>query len=159
MLAGCHLERKEIAAAVQRIEQGLELYPLDPELLFRAGVIFREAGDLARASQSYLTLLSRRETGHVDSIDVTMTGFKAHHNLALIYHDMGQNAQAEEQFRAALRDYGEFVPSWLGLADLYLRQGRYDEVYSICDQLQTKAPEEVQKLRAAMDNRPVVGRQ
>jgi glycosyltransferase involved in cell wall biosynthesis len=159
MLAGCHLERKEIAAAVQRIEQGLELYPLDPELLFRAGVIFREAGDLARASQSYLTLLSRRETGHVDSIDVTMTGFKAHHNLALIYHDMGQNALAEEQFRAALRDYSEFVPSWLGLADLYLRQGRYDEVHAICDQLQTKAPEEAQKLRAAVDNRPVVGRQ
>jgi glycosyltransferase involved in cell wall biosynthesis len=117
MLAGCRLAQDDAAGARRWAEAGLALYPRDPELLFRAGIIHRELGDLEKAEQSYLLLLTARETGHVDSLDVTMTGFKAHHNLALIYRDMGRLDRAEVHFREAIAHDGQFAPSWAGLAE------------------------------------------
>jgi glycosyltransferase involved in cell wall biosynthesis/tetratricopeptide (TPR) repeat protein len=121
MLAGCYLAKGEVAQAVSQIEKGLALFPHDPELLFRAGIIYREAGNLATAERAYVTLLANREVGHIDSLDVTMTGFKAHHNLALIYRDMGRLHEAEARFRAALTDNPEFLPSRLGLNEVLQR--------------------------------------
>ena len=131
MLAGCRLEQKDVPGAVEWVERGLTEYPRDPELLFRAGIIHREAGDLPKAEQSYLTLLTAREVGHVDSLDVTMTGFKAHHNLGLIYQDMNNLEGAERHFGAAVRDDQKFLPSWAGLAETYRRAGRPREVTRI----------------------------
>ncbi len=122
-LAGARLEQGEVAAAKQWVEQGLALYPHDPELLFRAGVILREAGELPAAEQAYLRLLTAREAGHIDSLDVTMTGFKAHHNLALVYRDMDRLDRAEAHFREAVRDRPNFAPSWHGLREILARQG------------------------------------
>ena len=91
MLASCHLEQGNLAKARERIEQGLALFSRDPELLFRSGIIYRECGEFDRAIQNYRTLLTSRETGHIDSLDVSMAGFKAHHNLALIFMERGRN--------------------------------------------------------------------
>jgi tetratricopeptide (TPR) repeat protein len=90
MLAGCYMEQGRVDEAKTWLERGLNRFPQDPELLFRAGIIYRETGELERAASSYLKLLGERETGHIDSLDVTMTGFKAHHNLALIFLVMGR---------------------------------------------------------------------
>ena len=54
----------------------------------------------------------------IDSLDVTMTGYKAHHNLALIYQDMNRLQEAEQQRPAAVADNKRFVQSWLGRRDL-----------------------------------------
>jgi|GEM_PF-1535481 len=135
MLAGCHLGKEDIAKAVAVVEQGLKRFPHDPELLFRAGIIYREAGNLEAAEQSYLKLLTAREVGHIDSIDVTMTGYKAHHNLALIYMDMGRFEEAEAQWQAAVRDNPAFVPSWVGLGEIYLRTGRMEAAKALVERL------------------------
>ncbi len=54
-------------------------------------------GKLASAERCNVTLLTARETGHIDSLDVSMTTFKAHHNLSLIYQDMGRFGEAERK--------------------------------------------------------------
>jgi glycosyltransferase involved in cell wall biosynthesis len=147
MLAGCYLEKSDLAEAQSMIERGLKLFPRDPELLFRGGIIHREAGNLEAAERSYQILLQGHETGHIDSIDVSMTGFKAHHNLALIYMDMGRPADAEQQWRAAVQANPRFIQSWLGLGDICLRQGRVQEVMNIAGHLQELDPAAAESLR------------
>lgn len=140
LLAGCHLMQEEIAQAVAVVEQGLKRFPHDPELLFRAGIIYREADNLEAAEQSYLKLLTAREVGHIDSLDVSMTSFKAHHNLALTYMDMERFEEAEAQWQAALRDNPTFVPSLIGLRKVYLQMQRFAEVKLITSRLEVIAP-------------------
>lgn len=137
MLAGCALDTRDFLDAKRWVEQGLAQFPKDPELLFRAGIIYREIGDLNKAEESYVKLLTDREVGHIDSLDVTMTGHKAHHNLALIYQDMGRWTDAESQWRSAVTKASTFIPSWVGLGELYLRTGRLREVETIVARLQS----------------------
>lgn len=147
MLAGCGMGRRDLAAARDWMEKGLALFPRDPELLFRAGILYRDLGDLAAAERAYVTLLTEREVGHLDSLDVTMVGFKAHHNLALIYRDRGRLAEAEQAWRAALAHQPDFVPSWLGLGELYLAQGRAVDADTVAGHLEGLAPQDAAALR------------
>jgi glycosyltransferase involved in cell wall biosynthesis len=147
MLGSCHLEKGEAQKAKERIEEGLALTPRDPELLFRAGAVYRTIGDLAAAEKSYLLLLSEPETGHIDSLDVSLTGYKARHNLALLYQDMQRWNDAEAQWKAAVAEAPRFLPSWLGLAELYLRLRRLEEVRGIAAEIEAWAPQEAADLR------------
>jgi tetratricopeptide (TPR) repeat protein len=147
MQAGCHLGKGDLRAAKDTIDKGLALFPHDPELLFRAGIINRDIGDLPAAEASYLKLLTNREVGHIDSLDVTMTGFKAHHNLALIYMDMGRPRDAENHFRAAVASEPNFALSWLGLGDLLLRSHRIEDAHVVADRLDLIAPDQAAELR------------
>jgi tetratricopeptide (TPR) repeat protein len=79
-----------------------------------------------------------------------MTGFKAHHNLALVYQDMGRWPDAEAQFRASVTKAPGFVPSWLGLSDLYLKLGQLRNAESVASRLDTLAPEEAAQLRGLL---------
>ncbi len=135
MLAGCHLSQGRLEQAQEIVERGLSFFPQDPELLFRAGVIYYHAGDWVRAEQSYIKLLTQRHQGHIDSLDITMMGFKAHHNLALTYVAMGRDTQAEEQFRAATADNMRFLPAWLGLVEMHIRRGQLQEARQLVAEL------------------------
>jgi glycosyltransferase involved in cell wall biosynthesis len=118
MLAGSALETGDLIGARRWIEQGLSLFPRDPELLFRGGIVYKEIGSLAKAEECYLKLLKEPETGHIDSIDTTMTGFKAHHNLALVYRDMGELTGAARHFEEAIKKAPYFEPSMIGLKEV-----------------------------------------
>jgi len=109
MLGGSELELGNLQYARERIEQGLKIYPRDPELLFRAGIIYHECGELPLAEQSYLRLLNDHEIGHIDSIDISMTTYKAHHNLGVIYRDMGRLNEADRHWRIAGQQEKEFL--------------------------------------------------
>lgn len=146
MLSSCHLEKRDLVNARIRLEQGLALFPKDPELLFRAGNLYRELGDLQAAERSYVALLTARETGHLDSLDVSMAGFKGHHNLALIYQDQGKWNEAETHWKAALSDNPTFAPSWMGLAELYLKLRRFEDARAILCRLAEIAPDAAEGL-------------
>ena len=118
MLAGCAVETKDLIGAKRWVERGLSQYPRDPELLFRAGIVYKEIGNSGKAEECYLKLLGERETGHIDSLDETLMGFKAHHNLALVYQDMGRFEEAAQQFQAAIEKEPNFEPSRIGLAQM-----------------------------------------
>ncbi|MEI7742751.1 MAG: glycosyltransferase [Chloroflexota bacterium] len=159
MLAGGALEMGDPAKAREWIERGLALTPRDPELLFRAGAVYRVVGELGKAEEAYRLLLTGREVGHIDSLDVTMTGYKARHNLALVLQDMGRLGDAEGEFRAALAEHPEFAPSLLGLGETLLRMGRVSEVGALVERVRPLAPEAAAELerRARSAARPPDG--
>jgi glycosyltransferase involved in cell wall biosynthesis len=127
LLAGSYLERRELALAKERLEQGLRLFPQDPELNFRGGILYRELGNLEAAERCYKVVLGRPEQGHIDSLDVSMTGYKAHHNLGLLYHETNRLTEAEREWRAAVEENPSFLPSWQGLAQLYAQMRRFED--------------------------------
>jgi glycosyltransferase involved in cell wall biosynthesis len=131
MLASSYLERKELDQAKERLEQGLRLFPQDPELNFRGGILYRELGNLAAAELCYKVVLGGRERGHIDSLDVSMTGYKAHHNLGLLYRDMNRLPEAETEWRRAVEENPGFIPSWQGLAQLYLQMRRFEDAQAV----------------------------
>jgi tetratricopeptide (TPR) repeat protein len=147
MLAGAYLEKREMAQSKERLEQGLRLFPHDPELLFRAGIIYRELGNLPAAEMCLLNLLHHPETGHIDSIDVSMRGYKAHHNLALIYRDLGRLPDAEAHWKAAVSEHPSFVPSWMGLGQTYLQMRRHEDAMAVADRLASLDPAQAEGLR------------
>ncbi len=151
MLANSYLEHGEREKAKERLETGLARFPHDPELLFRAGILYRELGELEAAEKSYLHLLNHRESGHIDSLDVSMTTYKAHHNLALLFLDMGRLPEAEAQWKAGLTYSPDFSPSLQGLGELYLRQQRFDEVRGIIQRIDQLAPTDAAGLRRRLE--------
>lgn len=74
-------------------------------------------GALPEAKASYRRLLTEHEGRHIDSLDVSMTGFKAHHNLTLVYLNLQRLKEAEVRFLCALHDNEGFTPSGQGLLD------------------------------------------
>jgi len=74
--------------------------------------------DLAGAEQSFLRLIEAREGAHFASLDTGLKGYKARHNLAVIYVEQGRLAEAEAQWRAALAEQPGFTPALIGLEQL-----------------------------------------
>jgi len=154
LLVGSHLGMRDLRAARESLEEGLRRYPRDPELLFRAGVLMRDLGDLRASEQYYLKLLTHREHGHLDSLDVSITSYKARHNLALVYMDQGKSQQAEVEWLHVTRECPAFVPALVGLADLYLRSGRAGEVRLLVDRLSELGAREAMEIQARLAARP-----
>lgn len=157
MLSGCYLGKGDLDNARAAIDKGLSLTPSDPELLFRAGNLYRDLGDFAAAERFYMRLLNSREFGHIDSLDVTMTTYKLKHNLALTLQDMNRYAEAEAQWRSALADNPTFAPSWHGLGELFVRQRRFDDAKAVSGKLadlsQVHADALLRSLTAAQSTR------
>ena len=63
-------------------QQGLALFPKDPELLFRSGMLHHDIGRLRQAEQAYLAALANDDKVHFASLDLGITGYKARQNLA-----------------------------------------------------------------------------
>jgi len=59
---------------------------------------------------------------------------EAHFNLGSVYAERGATAQAEQEFRAALRLDPGFVPAYANFSDLYRSLGREDQAAAILDQ-------------------------
>ena len=80
-------------------------------------------------------MLGKREAAHFGSVDTGVKGYKARHNLAVVYRSQGRFPEAEGQWRTALADQPGFVPAWIGLAELYLDQRRWPELERTTHQL------------------------
>jgi tetratricopeptide (TPR) repeat protein/GT2 family glycosyltransferase len=108
--------------AWQTCEKGLALYPDDPELLFRRAKLAHDASKLEVARDAYRQVLRNGCERHFTSIDTGVLGYKARHNLALVYQDMGREDLAELQWRIALEDVPRFRPAWKLLGSSLVRQ-------------------------------------
>ena len=80
-------------------------------------------------------LLTNPETGHIDSVDVSIMTYKGRHMFGVLYVDMGRLQDAEAQFRQAVAQNDRYVPSWQALAELCARQGRHDEEREIAERI------------------------
>jgi tetratricopeptide (TPR) repeat protein len=140
LLVASHRRQGAWAAARRTCEEGLAVCPDDPELLFNLGITCHHTGEHATAEQSYRRILEGRTDGpHLGSLDTGLTGYKARHNLAALYRDMGRPADAEQQLGEAVREEPAFVPSWFGLAELMDSAQRRTELAVLADHLCTPA--------------------
>jgi hypothetical protein len=69
------------------------------------------------------------------SVEIGYTGYLARHELALLYHRKGMNAEAEAEWRAVVEEQPEHLPAWLGLGELYLGQGKWEQLDRVVESL------------------------
>ena len=117
--------------AWQRCQQGLNLYPDDKELLFRAALLLHHFGKLPEAEQTYLKILHESTERYFRSLVQGIDGFKARHNLAIVYEEMERIDLAEEQWRKIAAEIPDYLPAWRALSEILLRQNRIDELTEI----------------------------
>jgi GT2 family glycosyltransferase/tetratricopeptide (TPR) repeat protein/2-polyprenyl-3-methyl-5-hydroxy-6-metoxy-1,4-benzoquinol methylase len=119
-------------------QEGLELYPADKELLFRSAMLHHHFGRLRQAVSAYLQVLNESVERYFTSIDQGLTSYKARHNLAIVYDEMGCLDSAEEEWHRITRERPDYAAGWRGLGDVLLRRGKL-----------TAASQEAQQLLAS----------
>jgi GT2 family glycosyltransferase/tetratricopeptide (TPR) repeat protein len=140
LIVQCHRQLGQAGEARAAWRAGRALYPEDAELLFQEGLLRHEEGDGAGAEAAWLRLLGTEERPHFASVDTGLRGYKARHNVALLYREQGRHREAEAQWQAALAEQPDFLPALLGLAELYLVQQRWPELDRACERLPDLAP-------------------
>jgi GT2 family glycosyltransferase/Flp pilus assembly protein TadD len=128
LLVGCHKALGQKDPAFAACQEGRRHYPEDVELLFAEGILRRDQGDLEGAAGCLEQLLTSQAPPHFASVDAGLKSYKGRHNLALVYQQQGRWAEAEAQWRAALAERPDFLPSLLGLGELFLSQRRWPEI-------------------------------
>lgn len=136
LLVRCARQTNRQQDAFNVCQAGRQHFPNDPELLFHEGQLRREGGDLRGAEAVLLHLLnSPAETYITAGVDPGLKGYKGRCSLAEVYRDAGRVADAEREWRAALAEHPDFTPAWLCLGDMWLANGRWQDVEQLANQL------------------------
>lgn len=136
LLISSLMQLSDFQHAAIACERGRSLFPDDKELLFRQAMLCHELGKLDEAVTLYREVLTPGTERHFASIDLGLAGYKARHNLALVYEGQGRYDLAAIEWRAIVDEQPEYVPSQIGLAECLLR----------CDE-QGEATAWIEKLR------------
>lgn len=124
LLVGCLLQLQSDTEARRVAARSLELFPHDPELSFRMGVIEQRARNFDVAINFYRSALAESSDRHFSSRDRGITGHKARHNMATAYRELRRLDLAELQWRLALESEPNYVDGWRGLVEALLEQGK-----------------------------------
>lgn len=124
-----------------------QLYPDDAEILFRQAMLQHQQGKWDIAAASYLAVLESSSERHFISIDIGLSGFKARHNLALVYEDAGHFELAEAQWRRILDEHLDYRPAQVGRIDCLIRQRKFADAVAA-----------IQSLRSAIGHEPDIFR-
>ncbi|MBV9123425.1 MAG: tetratricopeptide repeat protein, partial [Planctomycetes bacterium] len=136
LLAKAHRKLGQPEEALAACREGRTHFPEDIELLHQEGLLRFERGDLTGAEACLVRLLeSRPENYFAIGVDPGLRGYQTWYKLGIIYRDQGKLAAAEAQWRAVLAERPEHAPAWIGLTDLLLSQGRYQEVEEMARRL------------------------
>ena len=138
LLIGSFAQANRHHQAWQCCAAGLNHFPDDKELLFRAAMLHQHFDRFQDAEKAYLRVISEYEDRHFTSIDADLAGYKSRHNLALVYEDMGKTLLAEEQWRLALDEHPQSRGDWRGLGECLLKQSKKVELQSTIRDLKTK---------------------
>jgi GT2 family glycosyltransferase len=136
LIVQCHRRLGQPDQAVAACRTGRGHYPEDAELLFLEALVQREQGNKEGAEASLLKLIEEREGAHFASVDAGLRGYKARHNLAVIYQEEGRLPEAEAQWTSVVRDQPSFLPAVLGMGELFLAQQRWADFEGVVKHLQ-----------------------
>jgi glycosyltransferase involved in cell wall biosynthesis len=136
LITRCQRQLKQPREALEACRRGRQQAPDDVELLFFEALLHRELGDIAGAEATWLRLLSGSSASGFANLDDGLRGYKALHNLALIYEETGRPAEAEARWRAAVAENPQFLPSWLRLGELCVQQKRWGDLEEIAKGLE-----------------------
>jgi O-antigen biosynthesis protein len=127
----------QVTEAKSTCDIGLSYFADDVELRFRSGILHHDLGQYERAVKIYTNLLNDKPKRYFASSDPGMTGFKARHNLAIAYTDMGNLKEAEIQWRAIIQEVPTYPAGWRGLGDCLLVTRRLNDAQLLLNQLGT----------------------
>jgi tetratricopeptide (TPR) repeat protein len=137
LIGQCHRNLGQPQEALGACQEGRGHYPDDAELLFLEALLRQETGDARGAIETYVRLIEGEEKEHFASVASGLRGYKAQHQLALLYRDLGHGKEAEVQWQSALAERPDFVPGWISLGELFLAQGRLTELDEVLCRLGT----------------------
>jgi GT2 family glycosyltransferase/tetratricopeptide (TPR) repeat protein len=135
LLVASHVQLGDYDKASKQCVLARRLFPADPELLFREGILAHHAGRLQAAVDAYVAVLAGSGERHFSSIDRGIVGFKARHNLALVYEDLGDEQKAIQQWELIINEVPEYPNGWRGLIDNYLRTGKYGPAEAVIERM------------------------
>jgi tetratricopeptide (TPR) repeat protein len=138
LIAQCQRQLGRAGEALATCEEARRQYPDDAELLFQEALARRELHDPVGEEACWHRVLSTRDRPLFASVDTGLQGYKARHNLAVLYGQQGRNAEAEDQWRAALAERPDFFAGALCLADLYQRQGRWADLERLAQHVESR---------------------
>jgi len=124
LLVSANANAERHKAAWRACEAGLRDFPDDPELLFRSGMLHHHFGRYDEAIATYQAVIDDRSERHFSSVDTAITGYKARHNLALVYEDLEQWSAAEAQWRTITEQAPAYRLGWRGLGQTLLKQNK-----------------------------------
>jgi pentatricopeptide repeat protein len=72
-------------------------------------------------------------------MDSGIVGYKARHNLALVYCEAGDLESAEKEWRQVIEESPGFRAGWTGLVDCLGRQGKFSEARKVVERFRLSA--------------------
>lgn len=135
LVVSAQMQAGDEAMAIQCCERGLQLYPEDTELQFRAGVLYHRTGRLTEAVAAFQGALSPQTRRRFQSVVCGLNSHLTRHNLALVYEDLNQWKQAEAMWREVLREKPESRVAGRALGQVLLKQGKVLDAITIAETL------------------------
>ncbi len=115
LLVSVRYQQQRFAEAYEICQQARRLYADDKELLFRQAMLEHQLGRLDEAVHSYWEVLEAPAERHFASVDAGIAGYKARHNLALVYEALGWIDEAVTQWSSILRERPLYRDAHVGL--------------------------------------------
>lgn len=127
-IAQCERALGRNGAALATCAEGRQHYADDAELLFLEGSLLHAQGERTAAVERYTRLLETREGQHFASVDTGLRGYKARHNLAVVYMEQQRYSEAEAQLRSVLIEEPAFLPANVVLGEVLTRRNDWPAV-------------------------------
>ncbi len=108
---GCYRQLAQPAQALADCTPGRVHYPDDAEILFHEDLVRRVLDDPADNEAAFRRPLSGQEKAHFASVETSLDGSTARHNLAALYLEQGRLTEAGAQWREALAVEPDYCPA------------------------------------------------
>jgi GT2 family glycosyltransferase/tetratricopeptide (TPR) repeat protein len=129
LLAQCHSRLGRTQEALAILARGRSIEPDDDELLFLEGLVHKQVQDCPGARQCFQALIQgTAPRPHFASVADGLRGYRPRHELAVLELQEGNFPSAESLWKQVLAERGDYLPAWLGVAEVYLAQSRWPEL-------------------------------
>ncbi len=147
LLAVSHRELGQSAEYEAALDEGLSIYPADPELNFHLGQLRTSQKRFNDAKVHYLRCLSANIDDHFSSIDMGIVGpnaYKTHHNLGGVCLMAGDYPGARQWWLKAIESSPQFDASRLSLFNAALEAKDHETADAMLMAFRKALPEGVE---------------
>jgi len=140
----------QIAKAIDTATEALDKFPGDKELLFRRALLFQNAQRLVEAVADYEQILQEPLVRTFQSIDPSIYGHKANHNLGTVLQDLGRIQESRDCWNKVVAECPEFGPAWLALLRSCIAFHDFDDARSVLERMPGKSTDSSKAIGIAL---------
>jgi tetratricopeptide (TPR) repeat protein len=127
--SACLLDQEKLTQTVETCDQAISIIPEAAEAYINRGLAHSRQGMLTEALSDFNAALD------LDANNAILLN-----NRGCVWRDMNCEQKAIEDFKRAAAVSHTFALPYTNMAELYLRQGRYEEAIDCCDASLSRAP-------------------